>query len=97
MSKETVDLTIYLDKDLASEIKKKTKLQLIEGLVPIILKSRVQTETIDSLEKEIKMLQAKLTKTEAHIEQGRAMINSVMSRWYDEYTVGTFAKAYIPD
>jgi cob(I)alamin adenosyltransferase len=91
---EYMDVNLYLDADTASILKKKTKKELFNNMVVLILKTRIQQETIDRLEKEHgetesklnnekEVLQTKLDKAEAYVEQGRAMIESAMNRWYE--------------
>ena len=88
IDEEIVDVVQYIEAPLLDKLRKQTKKELIEhGLVPLILKSRVQQETISELERKLKnekeTLQTKLDKAEAYVEQGRAMITAIMERWYE--------------
>ena len=98
---EIIDVDLVLGKECADKWRKKTKKDLMNDVMVLVLKTRVQTETIDSLEdiernlinqleegialrkKRVSELETKLDKAEAYVEQGRAMINAVMERWYE--------------
>jgi multidrug resistance efflux pump len=41
------------------------------------------TRIANSAKSELESMQTKLDKAEAYVEQGRAMINAVMERWYE--------------
>jgi len=86
MYEEMIDVEVNLGKELADKINKMSKKDLINNLVVTVLKSRVQDETIESLEKEKDAVQLKLDIAQSYVEQGRAMIKAVMERWY-EYDV----------
>lgn len=101
MNEELIDIEVNLGKELADKLLKKTKKEMLNDMVVLILKTRVQQETIASLEgieqnlieqleegivlrkRLTSELQTKLDKAEAYVEQGRAMINAVMERWYE--------------
>jgi len=101
MSEELINVEVNLGKELADRLDKKTKKELLNELVVFILKTRVQQETIISLEgieqnlikqleegvrlrhNRVAELETKIDKAEAYVEQGRAMINAVMERWYE--------------
>lgn len=94
MAEEMVDVEINLGEELAKEIYSMKKAELINRLVVMVLRKRVQDETVAKLEadaeklkaahkREIETLQTKLDKAEAYVEQGRAMIEAVMERWYE--------------
>ena len=80
---EMIDIELNLGKELANKIHKMTKNELINIIVVESLRRQVQDETIISLEAENLVSITKLNKTEAYVEQGRAMIKAVMERWYE--------------
>jgi hypothetical protein len=82
MNEEMVDIELNLGKEIADKINGMTKKELINDLIVLILKERVQEETIDRVEKERQNLEKKLSKAESDVEQGRAMIEASMQRWY---------------
>lgn len=95
--KKMVDVEISLGKELADSINKMTKPELVNRLVTMLLRNRVQDETVGRLEREIEAmidknkvettrLRTKLDKAESYVEQGRAMIVAAMGGWY-EYDV----------
>lgn len=86
MAEEMVDVHLNLPKDMAEAILKMTKKELINRIVVLALRNHVQDETVQTLEKELKAAKIKLNIAESYVEQGRAMINAVMERWY-EYDV----------
>ena len=49
-NKEYIDVSLYLDEELASKLQKMTKQELLNQLIVLVLKTRVQQETIDDLE-----------------------------------------------
>jgi len=88
---ETVNLS--LDHGLAARLNKMTKKELIERLCSAVLeaetyKLRCQTALMDVQRERSRANQTeeKLAKAEAYVEQGRAMVNAIMERWY-EYDV----------
>jgi hypothetical protein len=94
MEEEMIDVELNLGKELADKLFKKTKKELLNDVVVLVLKTQVQTETIREMEDEaeaiekrlnnkISVLDTKLDKAEAYVEQGRAMIESVMNRWHE--------------
>ena len=87
MNEEYVDVEFKLCKELSSKLSKMTKKDLIERIIIASLEAKVATsnltETEIRLSNEINVLQTKLDKAEAYVEQGRAMILSVMERWYE--------------
>jgi hypothetical protein len=82
MEEEMIDVEVNLGKELADRINKMSKKELLNNLVVTVLRSRVQDETVESLEKDNEALSKRLEKAESYVEQGRAMIDSVMERWY---------------
>jgi len=80
---EIVDLEVNLGKELASKLHAMTKKELLSQLGVSVLRNRVQDETVNSLESEKDALQSKLDKAESYVEQGRAMIESILEKWYD--------------
>ena len=90
---EMVEIPLQLDKDTADTFWKMPKKELVERLCSSVLEAKVyklrcQTaiEDVDKANREIAELQTKLDKAESYVEQGRAMIEAVMQRWY-EYDV----------
>jgi len=87
MIEEMVDVDVRLDKELSGKLSKMTKKDLIERIIIASLEAKVATseltETKIRLSNEISALNTKLDKAEAYVEQGRAMIESVMNRWYE--------------
>jgi hypothetical protein len=97
MSKEMVDVPVRLTKELADKLNKMTKKEAIEKACSLAVEAKVYEhrcnvaiEDADRADKEkemarqeVEILQTKLDKSEAYVEQGRAMINSVMERWYE--------------
>jgi len=75
---------------MMKELDKMTKPELIEHIETLManLKDcRVRhVEDWKKATRDIETLQTKLDKSEAYVEQGRAMIEAVMERW-DEYDV----------
>ena len=70
---------VPLDAAMAKTLMNLTKKELVEKFVIAALAGELA-------KKEIATLRTKLDKAEAYIEQGRAMIESVMDRWH-EYDV----------
>lgn len=83
-------------KEVDAELRKMTKKDLIDKSASLALeletyKLRCQTaiesereamSKVASLEKELDTERTKLDKAEAYVEQGRAMIEAIMERWY---------------
>jgi len=87
---EFVDVPVRLDKATTEKMYAMTKKELIEkiGAVEVeaeVYRLRCQTavEDADKAHSEIETLRTKLDKAEAYVEQGRAMIEAVMERWYE--------------
>lgn len=87
---EMIDVPVRLDKDTTGKLYKMTKTELIEKLGAVAVEAEVyrlrcQTavEDTDKAHREIETLRTKLDKAEAYVEQGRAMIEAVMERWYE--------------
>ena len=79
MSEDYVDVSIKLDKETINTLNRMTKSQLIEKILAVALEAKIATNNA-------KDMQTKLDKSEAYVEQARAMIEAVMNRWY-EYDV----------
>lgn len=80
----------WLEKRGIVNLERMTKKELIEKLGAAaveaeVYKLRCQTavEAEDKAHREIETLRTKLDKAEAYVEQGRAMIEAVMERWYE--------------
>ena len=74
------------DKDM-SKLTKKELIALFDNEMEVYrLRCIVAIEDSDRAQQEASELQTKLDKAEAYVEQGRAMVNAVMERWY-EYDV----------
>ena len=71
--------TVQIDKETFDKLNKLTKRELIEKFCIAAVDARVARDESESL-------QTKLDKAEAYVEQGRAMVNAIMERWY-EYDV----------
>ena len=71
--------TVQIDKETFDRLNKLTKRELIEKFCIAAVDARGARDESESL-------QTKLDKAEAYVEQGRAMVNAVMERWY-EYDV----------
>ena len=82
MAEEMLDVESSLGKKKANELLKLNKAELTNRLVLMILRNRVQDRTISSLENENEKVNGMLEKAEFYVEQARAMIKSVMERWY---------------
>jgi len=89
MKEEMIDVELNLGKEDADRLRKMTKTQLTNAFVAVVLKTRVQRETIGELERggnrlknEIKETERRLVRSEEYVEQARKMIDSVMERWY---------------
>lgn len=87
---DMITVPVRLDKDTMGRLNKMTKTELIERLGSVaveaeVYKLRCQTavEDADKARREIETLRTKLDKAEAYVEQGRAMIEAVMERWYE--------------
>lgn len=50
---ECVDISLYLDEEMATKLQKMTKEKLLNQLIVLVLKTRVQQETIDQLEQQV--------------------------------------------
>jgi hypothetical protein len=97
MEKPMTDHTVTLDAETADKLRKLTKNELIEKFAVAALEAetyklrcRTATETekealneVESLKKRLHVEQAKLDKAGATVEQGRAMIEAIMERWYE--------------
>jgi hypothetical protein len=82
MAEEMVDVEVRLGKETADALNKMTKKELINSFCVAALRERVREEDEANMRKEIEKLELKLAKAESYVEQGRAMIESVMERWY---------------
>lgn len=91
---EMVDVEVRLDKELADKINKMTKKELVELIFINGVAHKNEVMNLDSkidgyhaaireINNHKEVLQTKLDKAEAYVEQGRAMILSVMERWYE--------------
>ena len=77
MTEECVDVSLYLDKELASKLQKMTKKELLNQLVVLVLKTRVQQETIDELEQQVK----DNAQLKTHLAQAQAMLRAATAVW----------------
>lgn len=91
------DHTVTIDAETADKLRKLTKNELIEQFAVAAIeaetyKLRCQTaieaerkalNEVEMLKKRLDTERTKLDKAEAYVEQGRAMINAIMERWYE--------------
>ena len=86
---DEIDIEVNLGKELADKLNKMSKKELLNRLCVMILKTNVQTETIEDLERTVKFgdktLRSRLQRSEEYNGQARAMIAGIMERW-DSYT-----------
>lgn len=84
---DEVEIDVRLNKETVDKLNRMTKKELINRICVIALEAKVANdEKIKAqrvLKNEREILQTKLDKSEAYIEQGRAMIEAVMERWYE--------------
>jgi hypothetical protein len=78
---EYVEIELNLGKELTKKIFSVKKEELIQMLIVNILKSHVQTETINNLEDQIKRLSKFNEKRRNDLKQAENMINGAMSTW----------------
>ena len=87
MKEEYVDVEVYLDNDIIKAVKGMNKKELINRIFTIALEAKLAEDKLkavrQTLTNKAEVLQTKLDKAEAYVEQGRAMIESVMNRWYE--------------
>lgn len=90
-NEEMVDVTVYLDKDLADSFKKATKKELIERGAGLALCNKVQDETIADLEKQLstekklkERFRSRMHQNEFSLRQARDMLEAIMNGW-EEY------------
>jgi len=85
MKDKPVDIKI--NPEITGELERMTKKELIERIYILALDAGMANKKLEQTEKEAKNkideLQTKLAKAKAYVEQGRAMINAVMDRWYE--------------
>jgi len=81
-TEEMIDVNLYLDKATADKINKMTKAEMRGIIAALTLRGKVQDETVEKLEREKTILDAKLDKAESYVEQGRVMIEAIMDKWY---------------
>lgn len=86
MKETTIKQYLNLNDKESKQLQKLTKKELIGIITGVTLRGQNQDEYIAKLEAGKEILQTKLDKAESYVEQGRAMISSVMERWY-EYDV----------
>lgn len=79
IDEELVDVTSYLEKPLADELNGMTKKKLLQALVPLILKSRVQQETIEQLESDCRSNEKQLDSAYAKINLLKAIIKTAIN------------------
>lgn len=89
MSEEMIDIPVELDAETTAKLNAMTKKELIEKICAVSLEAKVShmrcviaIEDSDKAFKEIETLKERLDKAETYVEQGRAMINALMDRWY---------------
>ena len=73
---EDVEVNIRMDKEVIDKLNKMTKKELVNRICVAALEAKVATNKAE-------ILQTKLDKAEAYVEQGRAMIDAIMERWYE--------------
>lgn len=87
---EMIDVPVCLNKATMDKLNNMTKRELIEKLGAAAVEAEVYRlrcktamEDSERAAREVEKLQTKLDKAEAYVEQGRAMIEAVMERWYE--------------
>ena len=80
--KERVDLELRIEKEVAEKIKKKSKAELLGDIVELCMTIETQKLLIRQIRDENRALKYQFNKAEDHIQQGRAMIESILEQWY---------------
>lgn len=83
---DSVEIAVQLDKETYDKLMKMSKKELIDKMANAALDAKIAKSNQKKAENELESYKTKLDKCETHCEQGRAMINAVMERWY-EYDV----------
>ena len=78
---EIIDVEVNLGKELADKFNKMTKRKLLNCLVVAILKSQVQSETINELEAKNSNLTQQSKRLKTSLSQARNVIGSIMNGW----------------
>ena len=92
MTKEVIDTSIEFSEEMTIKYYKMTKKELVNRICALTIENKVQQtknlridiaiEDANKAFKEIEDLKFKLNKAESYVEQGRAMIESIMEKWY---------------
>jgi len=82
----TVEIEVRLPQDIIDKFNKMSKKELLNELYCLLLQAEIDKRDTKKAKNEATSMQTKLDKCESSCEQGRAMIEAVMERWY-EYDV----------
>lgn len=76
-----IDLEVHLDEETAKKLRSKTKDELLNELVVLILRNRVQIEDLDEYHEQNSKLMEDIGRLERDLRQAKAMLKSAIESW----------------